>query len=280
MSALKEGLIEKQLKKEGSKIQANLGFKTKDEKRQREEQEEADEKWYKIAHYSVVGISLVSSILSMVAFPGSFIYLTMLFPLVMGPYTVVQRKRASKLGTFRSQNQAIRDEVNELNMHNSALTDNTNRLNDEVSSLKDVEDTLQDITSKQGTDVKRLVDLVNENEKIQNKINLVLERKATQNIIEVILNADRDYDFYLNNTEVELLVLRLHNIGGMEFDENKFRDFVINHSEGFGKNRRIALDVVLELATSVLAESRNGLATAHSKDGIITITDLSQIEMD
>lgn len=61
---------------------------------------------------------------------------------------------------------------------------------------------------------------------IQAKIKVILEREVMQNVLEALVLSDRNQDFSLNLGEKEMLMLRLSNVPGIEFDDGNFRKMV------------------------------------------------------
>lgn len=69
----------------------------------------------------------------------------------------------------------------------------------------------------------KLVQQVNEYQRIQQNIKTDLRSKIQQTLLNVMMKSDQDEDFEIDPEEIDRLVLRLKNIPGVKFDEAKFR---------------------------------------------------------
>ena len=90
------------------------------------------------------------------------------FLLAFAPYISFQKRIISDLGTFRELHNSLREKVNELMLENNQLTKNIDRLEGSVTELEKVEKELAKIANT--SDVDRLVYIVQENKKINEKM--------------------------------------------------------------------------------------------------------------
>ena len=88
-----------------------------------------------------------------------------------------------------------------------------------------VENELQELTTTQGTNVERLVDLVSENEQILFLMRENLRQKVLQDVISIVVRTDRDNTQRIDKVEAKLLALKITvklEVYGIFFDEEKF----------------------------------------------------------
>ena len=85
-----------------------------------------------------------------------------------------------------------------------------------------MEQGLSSIADNSGTQVQRLVDLVQENGQLQKEIKSTLEKQVMQQIIDVVVSSDRDGNFTLTPQETQGLKYRLQNLQGIQFNGSNF----------------------------------------------------------
>jgi len=173
--------------------------------------------------YMICCFSVVISLGTMAIYPYPIVIAAMVFPLVFAPYAGLQRRILSANDGLRNILNKLRTQANDLSYQNDILKGEVEKVGQQVDKLKGVESTLSDIASSQNTDVKKLVNLVNENKKIVVGMKEMLEGEALADLMEVILISDRDEDFKIDPEEVNSLILRLRNLNGVDFNEDEFR---------------------------------------------------------
>ena len=92
--------------------------------------------------------------------------------------------------------------------------------------MEGIESALNEIAAKSNASVTRLVEIVKRNGEIQTKIKKNLERQVLQDIVSLVVSTDRDKDFTLNETELNMLIMRLQGHKGVRFDETNFRKLI------------------------------------------------------
>lgn len=90
------------------------------------------------------------------------------------------------------------------------------------NSLKGVEQELQRIAKVSGGQADRLYDIVQENGKLQKKIQKNLESQVIQNVLQLALKNDRNMNFSFDQAELKRLKISMKQIPGITFDEKNF----------------------------------------------------------
>jgi len=98
-------------------------------------------------------------------------------------------------------------------------------MEEQVSELQHVEKDLATVAAKAGGQVDRLVSIVHENGEIQKEIKGILQDEILQQIINAVINTDRDSNYQLDKREVRQLEYRLKNIPGVVFYHDRFQAF-------------------------------------------------------
>jgi myosin heavy subunit len=141
---------------------------------------------------------------------------------IVAPIAVVQKIKLNKLGTFRSQHNELRNEVNKFAAQNEKLKDINMKLDKECTNLQGVTAEYETLANQYGDQVERLVGIVKENGEIQAKIKKSLQTQVMQQALESILKSDTNEDFAISQKELPQFKLRMKNIPGVIFDEPNF----------------------------------------------------------
>lgn len=64
------------------------------------------------------------------------------------------------------------------------------------------------------------------NAEIQVQIKKNLEKQVLSSLVSIVVNADSDRDFTLNDFELNMLIIRLKGVNGVAFDEDNFRKLI------------------------------------------------------
>merc|ERR1712194_436696 len=116
----------------------------------------------------------------------------------IAPIALVQRYSLSKMATFREVHNALRGEVARFSEENNDLDRQTDALSEKAKRVKKTEAHLKDIASAQGSSVDNLVNLVAENGKIQAEMEDMIKAQTVEQIMSILVMADRDQDFYVD----------------------------------------------------------------------------------
>lgn len=149
------------------------------------------------------------------------------------PYVVYQKSELAELGSFREQQNRLRNTVNGVAAENVKLTKNVDALEGNVNKLEEVEKNLSKLANTDN--IGRLVQVVKETKKINEKIKMHLQARISQDIITTVLRCDRDGNLVLNEREMSGLCFRLKNSPGYDFNEERFKKVIgkKDHADGY-----------------------------------------------
>lgn len=88
--------------------------------------------------------------------------------------------------------------------------------------LKETEAKLVAIAEKSGTNANKLRDLVKDNQITLDAMNKALKQDVLQDMMEALLQSERDEDGHFDDRELKRLVLRLKGLPSIEVDGDKF----------------------------------------------------------
>jgi hypothetical protein len=168
-------------------------------------------------------VAFVSGGLTFYYVVGGLFDLMSITLLVISPIVAVQKVKLRKLGGFRGQHNRLREQVGLLHKQNNNLKQSIDELGKQNAKLKQIESNLAGVAKKSGTTVDRLVEIVQENGKIQQEIQNNLQAEVIRQLMTAILQTDADRNFVVSPREVEVLIVRLQNIPGIQLDEAAFR---------------------------------------------------------
>jgi hypothetical protein len=177
--------------------------------------------WDKIC-YGAAGGSAVMQGVSMAWHRSLITYVAGVVALLVAPVVAVSQRKLQSTDSLRKYQNLLRGDVNRLMRANDKLTSNVDELEVQVGSLQETEQKLDEITKEQGTNTAHLIELMNENQTILNKMNANIKGVAMEQLVSVVLRSDRDEDFSIEGTEIRRLQLRLSNIPGITVNEERF----------------------------------------------------------
>ena len=244
-----------------------------------------------ICSFSLISIAL-TAILAMVWSGSVVVYVAMSFSLLLSSSATVQRFRLSRQESkcctslcfskdyrtsyilyilhshflhvaFREVCNHVREEVNRLQVENNHLTLSLNNLALQVSKLHQAEANLADIVDKQGTNTNTFIYEVKQNAIVQEEIQQLLVTEVVHNMLSALLRADRDQDYMIDPEEVDVLILRVKALPGVEgVDEARIKEILLKKGNG--------LDAILEVVTELTAKKDGSKALVQvSAKGLI-----------
>jgi hypothetical protein len=190
------------------------------------------DRWVSFANYYAVQIF---GLMSFVAGSASFLVManflaevSSVFVIGFGILVGYQKTQLFALGDFRGQHIALKTKVDQFHQENVRLKSSIDGLAQETHKLKQVQVALDQAATASGKSADALVQIVQENGRLQKEILEKLNAEVVMQIMTTILNTDRDQDFILNAKEVNVLIMRLQNIAGVVFREEVFRKKIHN----------------------------------------------------
>lgn len=132
-----------------------------------------------------------------------------------------------RMDTLRMVHNKIRSEVNRFMEENNKLTRNVDGLEDEVIQLQDIEKQLNGIAERTGSTAKELIALVKENSAILKQQKILAKADLQEQLLATVLRTDRDGNLQIDEREASILILRMRNHGGLEFDEERVRNALV-----------------------------------------------------
>lgn len=196
---------------------------------------------------AAVGSALVSLQLTP---PSWLMALQSACTIISGPYLAHQHRELLKLGTLRSAQNSLRNQINSLQIQNERLHRHLLRLDGSVQELEDVERELNRIVGDK-SNTQRMVNVIKKQERIHQEMKKNLQSKVLQSILGVVVKSDSNRDFAINPAELELLIVRLKMMDGVVLDETKFRQRMANPKHS-------TLEGIMELVRSLYKEEADG----------------------
>ena len=145
---------------------------------------------------------------------------------------------------------ALRQEVNHLQVDNNDMTMQVNSLKRQSERVKQIESGLNTIIASQGQSMETFVKTVKENGQIQIEIESLLLLDVTQSIIMTVMRADMDQDFQIDPEEVDALILRIKTLPGVEMvDEAQIRALLRQQGNG--------IDAVMAMVRNIHSQSQD-----------------------
>jgi Skp family chaperone for outer membrane proteins len=157
--------------------------------------------------------------------PSIMVYIAGAITIANAPYSAFKEVRVARIPTMRALNDKLRDEAHRLEGEMDALSEEIDAIAPEAKKAGAAEEQLREIADQQNFNMYRLIDLVNESEKILDQMRDNLRQKVAQDIIRIVIKSDisNDQKFCVVESKVLALKIRIQlQEYGVEFDEMKF----------------------------------------------------------
>jgi hypothetical protein len=130
---------------------------------------------------------------------------------------------------LRQAQNNLRSEVNYLANENERLQRNLLKLDGAVTQLEGIERELSRIAGS-FQNVNRLVEIVAEQNEVHERMKKNLKSSILQTILGVVTKSDADGDFIISSKELQVLIVRLGMMDGVQFQEGNFRKLLTQSS--------------------------------------------------
>jgi septal ring factor EnvC (AmiA/AmiB activator) len=141
---------------------------------------------------------------------------------MFGPFAAFQKRKLRNLGSLRMKQNHLREEVNYLYQEQERLEQNLQKLDSNVVQMENMERDLNRIAGNP-QNVHRLLEVTDELRQVHEGIKENLKKSVLQNILTALVQSDTDKNFVIHAREMEILVVRLKLMDGVQFNEHKFR---------------------------------------------------------
>ena len=146
----------------------NQGFMITSEDQLRREKRRQKKWTVLIATIGIIGFFV--ALTAIIVEASAVSYLAFVFPIILGPYAIHQRRKLNKLPTLVFVMNQIRDQINRLMIENTKLYNENSRLEGQIQRLQDSETKLEAVVQKSGHDVNTICTLVKENAETQRQM--------------------------------------------------------------------------------------------------------------
>jgi hypothetical protein len=149
--------------------------------------------------------------------------------IVNSPLVVHRERQLTREDTFRTALNGVREQASLLSDQNDVLGSEIDDLQSDVDRLKETEMALNSLAETQGTQLSRLMDLIEENKEINAAIRSVLEKRVIEDVISLVLDIDADGSFKIELKEIDRLIVGISLIEGItKFNKQLFREQIEN----------------------------------------------------
>lgn len=173
--------------------------------------------------YTLSAALASTSVLSILAAHSIITYVAMSLAIFNSANTLRQRVSIAVGKTLRDVINMIRHDINILTNLNSSLTKEVDEVKEEASRLKGIQKRVQDKMDETHQDVNVFMDSLRENHEIQKRMKQIIKQQVMQAIIEQVVKSDKDGDFQISHSEVDMLLTRLDTLEGFSVEEDRFR---------------------------------------------------------
>lgn len=147
--------------------------------------------------------------------------------IVHSPVVMYKERQLTNEDTFRAALNGIREEQGRLAEQNDVLSAEIDDLQNEVERMKDVEQALRELSENQGSQLDELMELIEENKRLNEGLRSTLKSKVLEEITGIVLDIDNDGSFTIQDKEIDRLIIAMKLLDGIMFDEKMFRSEVV-----------------------------------------------------
>jgi len=234
--------------------------------------------WYvAIAAASSLGINGVLGYL-VLAGATTFAAPAVLIPAIAGSIASVVSMFAVKreldingASSLRDAINQVRGQVNGLKKQTKRLAKSRKQMGKELKRLKECEENLQFAVEQNGASVDEFVELVEENQKIMNKMKGHFDAKVVQDCVRIIIKYDKDNDFMLSSKEMPMLIYALKSFDIQIESEAEFKQKLQNKSVSTAI--QYVTDILEEQARKEAAADKYGLSKPEAMEKLRKIAD-------
>jgi len=213
------------------KEQKTQGIESPEAAEARKEREQMGLKQSTINTMVFAGVSFICSFFTVWMHASWIVDLANFFPLFIAPYSVAVRRKLNRMPSLREVHNRLRLRVNEIMMENNELVRSEGKLENRVQRIQEVENRLQEVAAKSGHNANELLDLVKENGRIIRKMKELQESSVMTECLKAVISSDRSQDSCIDANEMNMLILRLKSIPGLNLSERNLRAaFRVQHS--------------------------------------------------
>lgn len=241
------------------KAQKSQGIENPAAAKARKEREDREMKRKSMILVLIAGLSIAASGLAMWIEASFIVALQAIFPLFTAPYNLILRQKIGRYPTFREIHNMLRLRVNELQLENEELEQFQEKLEGQASHLNAVEGELALIASKSGSNVNQLMDLVKENGEILREMEVTQERAVMTAVLQAVIQSDRDQNSALSENEIEILILKLRTIQGVQnLNEERLRtELNTAHSNTLREAVKITKNILRQKSLRIVRDAQS-----------------------
>jgi hypothetical protein len=140
---------------------------------------------------------------------------------------LLQQRKLRRLGNLRKQHDELRRRAYFLHQERERLYRVQERLEQTLADLHYIPQELQKLSNSQ--DVNRLTQIVEERRVLQEAIRKNIQARVMQQLLGVVVNANRDENFSLGSQEIEKAIIQVKLVKGVKFDEKRFREMLVQN---------------------------------------------------
>ena len=155
------------------------------------------------------------------------VYVSSICGILMSLGAIHSQYILASIETLRCVHNKIRMQINTMMTENNKLQRNVGALQSQVERVQNVEDEIAQIAQGSDQNVKKLVEIVKENERIVKRQGELARQAFQEQLFTSILRTDRNQDMHITDREVDVLILRMKAQDGITLKDDKFREHIM-----------------------------------------------------
>lgn len=155
------------------------------------------------------------------------VYVSSICGILMSLGAIRSQYILASIESLRCVHNKIRMQINTMMTENNKLQRNVSELQTQVKRVQNVEDEIAQIAQGSDQNVKKLVEIVKENEQIVKRQGILARQAFQEQLITSVFRTDRNQDMHITGREIDVLLLRMRAQDGIEINDDKFREYIM-----------------------------------------------------
>jgi len=200
--------------------------------------------------------SVVTSVFALViAGINPFIYAVAIAGILIPPYSAFQEQKITDCKAMKETNLAMDREMENLQFNNERLQEQNTSLEESVGRLQDMKSAYEECQKMDKISLTKLESQLQTSKRSFLQMEINRTNEIVDNIFDVIINADQDDNWTLDDKEIETLIENIEGIVGVEVADELLKKMIIENGRD--------LDSILNVIKGLL----DGDPTTFVEDG-------------
>lgn len=186
----------------------------------------------------IAATAVASSMISWMTTNHALVRISCASTFFFGPFAAYQTRKLQDLEALRKHQNRLREEINYLHQQEERLYRSLEKCDANILKMERVERQLNRIAGG-SHNVHRMLLVVQEQRQVYRGIKESLRKSVLQSILTALVKSDQDGNFMIQSREMQVLIVRLNMMQGVQFNETMFREVIEAESQSLSSIMRL-----------------------------------------